>query len=127
MVTDTKTVISDWYQNGDWYQDDACCTCRYDFFLISQSVRQGTVGPTHYNILADTTGMQPDHFQRLSYKLTHMYFNWQVCCGSFGREMKKVWLKWSLTELFLTVAYSTVLTNPSPVLPRTVCMSMANA
>ena len=100
MVTDTKMVISDWYQNGDWYQDDACCTCRYDFFLISQSVRQGTVGPTHYNILADTTGMQPDHFQRLSYKLTHMYFNWQVCCSSFGREIKKVWLKRTLTTVF---------------------------
>ncbi|KAH6929130.1 hypothetical protein HPB50_023840 [Hyalomma asiaticum] len=49
---------------------------RYDYFLVSQSVRQGTVAPTHYNVIYDTTGMKPDHMQRLSYKLTHLYFNW---------------------------------------------------
>ncbi|XP_050023605.1 piwi-like protein 1 [Dermacentor andersoni] len=49
---------------------------RYDFFLVSQSVRQGTVAPTHYNVIYDTTGLKPDHMQRLSYKLTHLYFNW---------------------------------------------------
>lgn len=49
---------------------------RYDFFLVSQSVRQGTVSPTHYNIIHDTTGLRPDHMQRLAYKLTHLYFNW---------------------------------------------------
>jgi len=48
----------------------------YDFFLISQSVRQGTVTPTHYNIVYDTSGLKPDHFQRLTYKLTHLYYNW---------------------------------------------------
>lgn len=47
-----------------------------DFFLISQSVRQGTVTPTHYNIINDSTGLQPDHFQRLTYKLCHLYYNW---------------------------------------------------
>ncbi|KAH7946707.1 hypothetical protein HPB52_003764 [Rhipicephalus sanguineus] len=49
---------------------------RYDYFLVSQSVRQGTVAPTHYNVIYDTTGLKPDHMQRLSYKLTHLYFNW---------------------------------------------------
>ncbi|XP_077488732.1 piwi-like protein 1 [Amblyomma americanum] len=49
---------------------------RYDFFLVSQSVRQGTVAPTHYNVVYDTTGLKPDHMQRLAYKLTHLYFNW---------------------------------------------------
>ncbi|CAN7986806.1 unnamed protein product [Ixodes hexagonus] len=49
---------------------------RYDFFLVSQSVRQGTVAPTHYNVIYDTTGLKPDHMQRLSYKLTHLYYNW---------------------------------------------------
>ncbi|XP_050410256.1 piwi-like protein 1 isoform X1 [Patella vulgata] len=48
----------------------------YDFFLVSQSVRQGTVTPTHYNIIWDETGLQPDHMQKLSYKLTHLYYNW---------------------------------------------------
>ncbi|XP_077504141.1 piwi-like protein 1 [Amblyomma americanum] len=49
---------------------------RYDFFLVSQSVRQGTVAPTQYNVIYDTTGLKPDHMQRLAYKLTHLYFNW---------------------------------------------------
>nr|AFQ20832.1 PIWI [Hydra vulgaris] len=48
----------------------------YDFFLISQSVRQGTVSPTHYNVISDNTGLKPDHFQRLTYKLCHLYYNW---------------------------------------------------
>ncbi|XP_028415241.1 piwi-like protein 1 [Dendronephthya gigantea] len=48
----------------------------YDFFLVSQSVRQGTVTPTHYNVIHDTTGLKPDHMQRLTYKLTHLYYNW---------------------------------------------------
>lgn len=48
----------------------------YDFFLVSQSVRQGTVAPTHYHIVEDSSGLRPDHLQRLSYKLTHLYYNW---------------------------------------------------
>lgn len=52
--------------------------CRYDFFLVSQSVRQGTVTPTHYNIIYDNTGLKPDHMQRLTYKLCHLYYNWPV-------------------------------------------------
>lgn len=49
---------------------------RYDFFLISQSVRQGTVAPTSYNIIADDTAWKPNHHQALAYKLCHLYFNW---------------------------------------------------
>lgn len=48
----------------------------YDFFLVSQSVRQGTVSPTHFNVIYDTTGLKPDHMQRLAYKLCHLYYNW---------------------------------------------------
>lgn len=48
----------------------------YDFFCVSQSVRQGTVSPTHYNVIEDSAGLMPDHFQRLTYKLTHLYYNW---------------------------------------------------
>lgn len=50
----------------------------FDFYLISQYVTQGTVNPTHYNVIYDTIGLRPDHYQRLSYKLTHMYYNWPV-------------------------------------------------
>ncbi|KAL4223114.1 Piwi-like protein 1 [Mactra antiquata] len=48
----------------------------YDFFIVSQSVKQGTVTPTHYNIIYDNTGLRPDHMQRLTYKLCHLYYNW---------------------------------------------------
>ena len=31
---------------------------RYDFFLVSQSVRQGTVNPTSYNVIEDNSGLK---------------------------------------------------------------------
>ncbi|KAK7934231.1 hypothetical protein WMY93_005127 [Mugilogobius chulae] len=49
----------------------------YDFYIVSQAVRQGSVSPTHYNVVYDTSGLKPDHMQRLTYKLCHMYYNWQ--------------------------------------------------
>ncbi|XP_054153870.1 piwi-like protein Siwi [Oppia nitens] len=49
---------------------------RYDFFLVSQSVRQGTVTPTMYNIIKDDTRWAPHRHQQLAYKLTHLYYNW---------------------------------------------------
>jgi len=48
----------------------------YDFFLVSQHVGQGTVTPTHYVVVQDTLDLPVDAVQRISYKLTHMYFNW---------------------------------------------------
>ena len=61
-------------------------TCyRYDFFVVSQAVRQGTVAPTHYNIISDSSTLKPDHFQRLTYKLCHLYYNWPVSwCNGVG-------------------------------------------
>uniref|UniRef100_A0A671UAF1 Piwi-like RNA-mediated gene silencing 1 n=1 Tax=Sparus aurata TaxID=8175 RepID=A0A671UAF1_SPAAU len=49
----------------------------YDFYIVSQAVRVGSVSPTHYNVVYDTSGLKPDHMQRLTYKLCHMYYNWQ--------------------------------------------------
>ncbi|KAM4616451.1 piwi-like protein 1 isoform 1-T1 [Polymixia lowei] len=49
----------------------------YDFYIVSQAVRMGSVSPTHYNVVYDTSGLKPDHMQRLTYKLCHMYYNWQ--------------------------------------------------
>ncbi|KAL8191113.1 UNVERIFIED_CONTAM: hypothetical protein K2H54_068156 [Gekko kuhli] len=49
---------------------------RYDFFLISQLARQGTVNPTHYNVVYDDNGLKPEHMQRLTYKMCHLYYNW---------------------------------------------------
>ena len=56
---------------------------RYDFYLISQVARQGTVNPTYYNVIYDDNGLKPDHMQRLTFKLCHLYYNWPVSdrCG----------------------------------------------
>lgn len=48
----------------------------YDFYLISQSVRQGTVSPCHYHVIYDTTHIDPDRIQQLTFKLCHLYYNW---------------------------------------------------
>ncbi|XP_004709078.1 piwi-like protein 4 [Echinops telfairi] len=48
----------------------------YDFYLISQVAHQGTVNPTYYNVIYDDNGLKPDHMQRLTFKLCHLYYNW---------------------------------------------------
>ncbi|XP_011300056.1 protein aubergine [Fopius arisanus] len=48
---------------------------KYDFFLISQSVKQGTVAPTSYSVIYDSLQLTPDKLQLLTYKMTHLYFN----------------------------------------------------
>lgn len=58
----------------------------YDFFLVSQCVRQGTVSPSHYVVLRDDFQYSPDIIQRLTYKLCFLYYNWPgtiripACC-----------------------------------------------
>ncbi|XP_070072440.1 protein argonaute-3 isoform X2 [Drosophila takahashii] len=58
----------------------------YDFFLVSQLVRQGTVTPTHFVVLRDDANYGPDIIQKLSYKLCFLYYNWAgtvripACC-----------------------------------------------
>ncbi|XP_045881507.1 piwi-like protein 3 [Meles meles] len=47
----------------------------YDFFIVSQSVKDGTVTPTHYNVIHDTVRFTPDRIQHLTYRLCHMYYN----------------------------------------------------
>ncbi|XP_062140484.1 protein aubergine-like [Drosophila sulfurigaster albostrigata] len=53
---------------------------RYDFYLVSQAIKQGTVSPTNYNVLHDSMGMNADKIQILTYKMTHMYYNWSGTC-----------------------------------------------
>lgn len=48
----------------------------YDFYLVAQCVKEGTVTPTHYHVIFDNTRLEPWQLQQLSYKLCHMYFNW---------------------------------------------------
>ncbi len=51
--------------------------CRYDFYMVPQAVRQGTVTPVSYNVIVDESGLSADQLQRLTFKLCHLYFNWQ--------------------------------------------------
>lgn len=46
---------------------------RYDFFLVSQAVNQGTATPTNYNVIYDTFGLPPDKLQMMTYKMCHLY------------------------------------------------------
>ncbi|XP_078522505.1 piwi-like protein 2 [Lissotriton helveticus] len=47
-----------------------------DFFLLAHHVRQGCGIPTHYVCVLNTANLSPDHMQRLTFKLCHMYWNW---------------------------------------------------
>jgi len=54
-----------------------------DFFLVPQSVNQGTVSPTHFVVLKEqlrkeetSNPLDASNIQRLAYRLTHMYYNW---------------------------------------------------
>ena len=82
------------------------CCCRYDFFLVSQSVRQGTVTPTHFNVICDTSGLRPDHMQRLTYKLCHLYYNWPVSATSIYYLVSDMICRVNATKLWLWVCIS---------------------
>ena len=68
------------FQTGDHRDIAAIEICvlfdREDFYIISQHVRQGTVSPTHYVIVADNSNLKIDHVQQITYRMTHMYYNW---------------------------------------------------
>lgn len=49
---------------------------RYDFYLVSQSTRHGTVTPTYYNILHDESGLDASKIQAIAFKMCFMYYNW---------------------------------------------------
>jgi len=48
----------------------------YDFFLISQLTRMGSVSPTYYMVVSDDAKLPYSNLQMLTYKLCHMYYNW---------------------------------------------------
>ena len=50
----------------------------YQFFLVSQKVTQGTVSPTSFKVVEDSSSISPEIQQRLAYALTHLYYNWPV-------------------------------------------------
>ena len=57
---------------------DECVTLpdNHDFFLTSQSTRQGTANPVYYNVIRDRSGLSLRELERLTFKLCHLYYNW---------------------------------------------------
>ncbi|XP_054434757.1 piwi-like protein 2 isoform X1 [Pteronotus mesoamericanus] len=60
------TVVDHTITSCDWV----------DFYLLAHHVRQGCGIPTHYVCVLNTANLSPDHMQRLTFKLCHMYWNW---------------------------------------------------
>jgi len=48
----------------------------YDFFLVSHETRNGTVSPTHYNVLLDDMKWPKSELQSFIYLLCYQYYNW---------------------------------------------------
>lgn len=73
FVASTSEELSKWHSQSlfqvvtreEWY----------DFYIVSQTSQDGTVTPTHYNVIYDTKDLYPDQVQCLTYKLCHMYYN----------------------------------------------------
>ncbi|XP_053540502.1 protein argonaute-2-like [Ictalurus punctatus] len=61
----------------------------YDF-IVSHKVRFSSVAPTHYNVVYDSSVLKPDHMQRLTYKLCHMYYNWQVLRAQWRIRLARI-------------------------------------
>ncbi|XP_078812582.1 piwi-like protein 2 isoform X1 [Oryzias latipes] len=60
------TVLDHTLTNKDWV----------DFYLTAHDIRQGVGLPTHYVTLYNTANLTPDHLQRLTFKMCHLYWNW---------------------------------------------------
>ncbi|XP_014883055.1 piwi-like protein 2 [Poecilia latipinna] len=60
------TVLDHTLTHKDWV----------DFYLMAHHIRQGCGLPTHYISLYNTANLSPDHLQRLTFKMCHLYWNW---------------------------------------------------
>ncbi|XP_060643492.2 piwi-like protein 2 [Anolis sagrei] len=60
------TVIDHTVTSRDWV----------DFYLMAHAPRQGCGIPTRYICVLNTANLSPDHLQRLTFKLCHVYWNW---------------------------------------------------
>ncbi|KAH8261817.1 hypothetical protein KR038_009051, partial [Drosophila bunnanda] len=82
-VVVTKSMNVRFFQNGRQnpppgtvVDDVVTLPERYDFYLVSQKVNQGSVSPTSYNVLYSNIRLTPDQIQKLTYKMCHLYYNW---------------------------------------------------
>eukprot|EP01027_Heterolobosea_sp_BB2_P004320 GEZU01006589.1.p2 GENE.GEZU01006589.1~~GEZU01006589.1.p2 ORF type:complete len:262 (+),score=81.33 GEZU01006589.1:709-1494(+) len=47
-----------------------------EFFLVAQTVNQGTATPTRYQCVYNEASFSADYLQNLTFQLCHMYYNW---------------------------------------------------
>lgn len=85
IIVSKKVNTRFWQSNGNDARNPAPGTVidntvtlkeRYEFFLVSQNCNQGTISPTNYHVIYDTTGFAPEKLQAWTYIQTHLYFNW---------------------------------------------------
>lgn len=50
-------------------------TDHYGFYLINQHVSRGSAAPTQYVVAYDSSGFSEDAVQHLTFRLSHMYYN----------------------------------------------------
>lgn len=48
----------------------------FDFYLVPQQVTQGCCLPTHYYVAINDSPLKPDTIKKMTYDLSHFYFNW---------------------------------------------------
>lgn len=44
--------------------------------MVSHYENQGTVSPSSYNIIYDSLNLAPGNVQAFTFRMCHMYFNW---------------------------------------------------
>uniref|UniRef100_A0A4W5M0Q7 Piwi-like RNA-mediated gene silencing 2 n=1 Tax=Hucho hucho TaxID=62062 RepID=A0A4W5M0Q7_9TELE len=60
------TVLDHTVTNRDWVY----------FYLMAHHIQQGCGLPTHYISIYNMANLSPDHLQRLTFKMCHVYWNW---------------------------------------------------
>jgi hypothetical protein len=90
---------------------------------VSQSPLEGTVTLTSDNVISDNSGLGRDMMQRLTYKLSHLYFNWSVTTGELSHFAVFVWLKEPQQEC---VAYHYVSVVSTRHFPLSRCFHCTN-
>jgi aubergine-like protein len=48
----------------------------HEFYLMSTQANNGTSNPVRYQVVHNRTGLSPVDIEKLTFKLTHMYYNW---------------------------------------------------
>lgn len=48
----------------------------FDFYVLPARANQGSMTPTHFHVVYDSSGLPCDELQVLSYRLCYAYYNW---------------------------------------------------